>query len=103
MQKAWALYAALYRLTGNNPVITSGIRKPAEKYSLHEDGYAIDCRCRDVPSEIASQIVLTLRKVLGNDYDVIHYCKTGHIHIEYQRYLDDKADWEMDEEVVEVD
>lgn len=96
MNKAWDFYVLLCEATGVEPVITDGVREPKAKYSLHEDGYAIDVRLRDLPVDQGKAFAKALQKYLGNDYDVIYYHSTfKHIHIEYQRHLDDKKEWQI--------
>ena len=71
--------------------MTDGVSPRKDVASLHPKGYAIDVRIRDVGVDKASIIAKILQEVLGADYDVILY--STHIHIEYQRHLDDGEDW----------
>lgn len=95
MRPAWEMYQKLCWMCGIEPVMTDGIREPKAKFSLHEMGYAFDARLRELPSTQARWLVVILQNFLGNDFDVIYYEKTKHIHIEYQRYLDDREEWQI--------
>jgi hypothetical protein len=86
MIKPMQLAHDLYQLAGVNLVLSVGIAKRKNK-SLHPLGYAIDIRTRDLTNSQKSIIFAILVRQLGNDYDVIMY--DTHIHIEYQRVLDD--------------
>ena len=89
----------LMQMTGNDLVITDAIRPPSPN-SLHPDGYAVDIRTRDLTKNQKNNMVLALNYLLGKDYDVVQY--DTHIHIEYQRYLDDSLPLKLDHlEVVE--
>lgn len=83
----------LYSLCGVDLVITDAVAKRG-KDSLHPLGFAIDIRTRNLNHNQTSIIFTLLIKHLGNDYDVIRY--ETHIHIEYQRHIDDnkQADFE---------
>jgi hypothetical protein len=77
-----------FLMLGVDFVITSAIRplKGNEK-SLHPHGHAIDVRTRDLTHLQIGALLVLLTKYLGNDYDVLEY--ETHIHIEYQRQIDD--------------
>lgn len=96
MYKAWDYYADLCELCGIEPVLTDGLRDPKERYSLHQDGYAIDVRLRDLHVDKGMVFKRLMQKHLGNDFDVIYYSETSkHLHIEYQRHLDDQKMWNI--------
>ena len=78
----------IFLMLGVDFVITSAIRplKGNEK-SLHPHGHAIDFRTRDLKHLQKASLLVLLIQYLRNDYDVIEY--DTHIHIEYQRHLDD--------------
>ena len=78
----------IFLMLGVDFVITDAIRplKGNEK-SLHPHGHAIDVRTRDLSHFQKAALLVILIQYLGNDYDVIEY--DTHIHIEYQRHLDD--------------
>lgn len=78
----------IFMMLGVDFVITSAIRplKGNEK-SLHPHGHAIDFRTRDLKHLQKASLLVLLIQYLRNDYDVIEY--DTHIHIEYQRHLDD--------------
>jgi len=78
----------IFLMIGVDFVITDAIRplKGNEK-SLHPHGHAIDVRTRDLSHLQKAALLVLLTKYLGNDYDVLEY--ETHIHIEYQRQIDD--------------
>lgn len=78
----------IFLMLGVDCVISDGMRplKGNEK-SLHPHGHAIDVRTRDLNHLQKAALLVLLIQHLGNDYDVIEY--DTHIHIEYQRQLDD--------------
>lgn len=86
----WALKVAhkLMAMAHQDIVITSAVR-PAVKgqKSLHPDGLAVDIRTRDLSDIQRAALFSALTEILGNDYDVIQY--DTHVHIEYQRAIDD--------------
>ena len=87
MIKPLSLANDLYVLCGRDLVISEGIAKRDGKKSLHPVGLAVDIRTRDLTHHQKSIVFSILLKQLGNDFDVIMY--DTHIHIEYQRALDD--------------
>jgi hypothetical protein len=84
MDKPLEIYCLLCQCHGIEPVITDAVSERPKK-SLHPLGYAVDLRMRDFKNP--SSAALLLKKTL-NDYDVIFYEKTKHVHIEYQLFLD---------------
>lgn len=95
MKKAWAFYETLCEACDITPVQTDGIRPKSAKFSLHEKGFAIDLRLRELPTKQGRAFRAAMEKYLGNDYDVLYYEETKHLHVEYQRYLDDKKQWPL--------
>jgi hypothetical protein len=98
MRKPYELYMSLCRIAGVTGVVTDAVRDPAEKYSLHQDGLALDLRLNfnQITDEQRDCIYVTMKNILGDDYDVIYYrSTTKHIHVEYQRYLDDQKTWQV--------
>tara|TARA_R110000824_G_scaffold149633_4_gene319950 strand:- start:5595 stop:9152 length:3558 start_codon:yes stop_codon:yes gene_type:complete len=80
---------------GSPCVLTSGYRRLEEaktseyeyQRTLHVTGNAFDIRARHLSSEQKEQLVSSLRKTLGNDYDIVwepydHDGGGNHIHIE---------------------
>jgi len=86
MMKPLRLLDCIFQIIGIDLVITDAIAK-REGRSLHPDGFAFDFRTRHLTPSQASVIFVILTQQLGNDYDVIKY--DTHIHIEYQRHIDD--------------
>lgn len=90
MAKVWYIYKGLCTELGVKPVMTDGVAPRAGK-SLHPVGLAVDLRIRDLESKQQQYLYRMIKLLLGRDYDVILY-KT-HIHVEYQRHLDDMELW----------
>ena len=86
MIKPLSLANDLYVLCGLDLVVTDAVAKRENK-SLHPVGLAVDIRTRDLTHHQKSIVFSILLKQLNNDFDVIMY--DTHIHIEYQRALDD--------------
>ena len=101
MKKPYEFYADLCNACGIEPVITDAIRPRNVKYSLHQDGFAIDVRLRELDIDRGEAFCKALRKYLGDDYDVIYYHKNRHAHIEYQKYLDIQLGWKLKEDQIE--
>lgn len=62
-------------------VVTSGMDGKHMRGSLHYQGKALDIRRWNVPEEDLDEIVQTVRRILGKDWDVVP--EKTHIHIEY--------------------
>ena len=75
----------LWKRYGQELVITCGPGGTHSPGSLHPYGYALDLRSRDFDSGTKGYVVETLRKELGDDYDVISH--GTHIHVEYDKIL----------------
>lgn len=101
MRLAIDIAHALVQIAGVDLVITDAVRpaKPGKK-SLHPEGLAIDFRTRDLPAGTDKIVYKALRQLLPTDYQILYY-KT-HIHIEYQRYLDDQRPITIDNDLPEV-
>ena len=91
MKKVWDIYSKLYTLAGGVPTITDAVADRKNQFSLHPHGYALDLRIRHIDIGKALLLRELLKEFLGGDYDVIMY--STHIHVEYQRFLDDGEDW----------
>jgi len=50
--------------------------------SLHNVGYAFDCRTRHISRNKAELVIAQLQKNLGDEWDVI--LESDHAHLEYQ-------------------
>lgn len=73
----------LFLAAGQDFVITSGTdgRHP-DKKNIHGNGFAIDCRTRDIPSlDRITALADECRRTLPPAYDVV--VEKDHIHIEY--------------------
>jgi hypothetical protein len=89
MIKPLQLVSDLFLLVGVTPVLTDGVADRKGK-SLHPEGFAFDFRTRDLTHTQKSVIFAILVKQLGCDYDVIMY--DTHIHVEFQKALDDRKE-----------
>lgn len=86
MVKVLQLYNDLCALAGHDGVITDAVASRSNK-SLHPVGLAVDLRTSHLGYQQKSIMFSLLVRLLGNDYDCINY--DTHIHVEYQRQLDD--------------
>lgn len=86
MVKVLQLYNDLCALSGKDGVITDAVAKRENK-SLHPVGLAVDLRTSHLSYYQKSIMFSLLVRLLGNDYDCINY--DTHMHVEYQRHLDD--------------
>ena len=72
---------------GRDGVITSGRDGQHGANSLHYSGEAIDLRSRDLTPAQVNNVIMALRNILGNDYDVVDEhtdnMESPHIHVEY--------------------
>ena len=84
MSKPLSALAEIFSSFGKDLVITDA-RAPRKSRSLHPLGLAFDFRTRHLNDVEKDIIIYILRLMEG--YDVIEY-KT-HIHVEYQKHLDD--------------
>jgi hypothetical protein len=92
MNKPIELAKNLYLLAGVDFVITDGVANRPNK-SLHPLGHAIDLRIRDLTHTQKGVIFTILTQELGRDYDVL--LKSDHLHIEYNRILEDSKDLDI--------
>ena len=84
-----ALIAAdrIWKICGQELVITCGLDGEHSAGSLHYYGLAVDCRTRYFNQTDKKKVVIDLMDKIGHNFDIITH-KT-HIHIEY-----DKAKYE---------
>lgn len=94
MLKPLLFATQLFGIAGLDSVVSDGVAF-RKKFSLHPKGYAIDIRTRHLTKAQAKCMFLAFIDYLGSDYDVIFY-KT-HIHIEYQRFIDDGMEANIEE------
>ena len=73
-----SIFAANY---GHDVVITSVTDGDHGKGTLHKHGYAVDFRTRDMAPNTQKIITESLKKCLGDQYDVV--LESNHIHIEF--------------------
>jgi len=88
MEKPLDFLDKTFLMLGVDFVVTDAMRPlNGNEKSLHPKGHAIDFRTRDLSHLQKAALLVLLTKYLGNDYDVIEY--DTHMHIEYQRQIDD--------------
>ncbi len=76
IEAVYSEYGALLVVTS----LTDGIHP--DKKNIHGNGFAVDCRTRDVPAEVLPLIVKDLILLLNpKGYDVV--VEGNHIHVEY--------------------
>jgi len=63
-------------------VVTSGLDSKHGNASLHNMGFALDFRTRDMGDSMVQMYVAYLKDALGPQYDVI--LESNHIHVEFQ-------------------
>jgi len=72
----------IWKLNGQELVVTSGIDGIHSAGSLHLFGLAVDFRTYYFPSQMQKELVLKeLKESLGSNYDVV--LERTHIHVEY--------------------
>lgn len=72
----------IYRIFKADLVITSVNDSKHGYGSLHYIGYAFDCRTFHLQEADIPQIVASIKKNLGDDFDVL--LEKDHIHVEFQ-------------------
>ena len=72
---------AIWRTHGQELVVTAVCGGMHSAGSLHYYGYAVDLRTRYFGTEQIAVIASVLRRVLGEDYDVVIH--ETHIHVEF--------------------
>lgn len=75
------LDAVFNGVAGRDAVVTYTTNGRHEPGSLHPSGNAVDLRTRNLTPAQIRRIAEELRRVLGDDYDVV--VKRDHIHVEY--------------------
>lgn len=85
MRPVLMLAEQVYQSFGQELVVTSGPGGEHSARSLHYYGYALDFRIRGIPLDVCWKIVYSLRRELGDSYQVM--LETTHIHVEYQEIL----------------
>lgn len=66
--------------------ITSADDRRHKIGSLHDKGYAFDCRTKTVPRELVVALAETVKVCLGPQFDVLfedHNGPNEHLHVEY--------------------
>lgn len=73
----------IHKRVANRETIITDANSPRKGRSLHPVGNAIDIRSRDLQKGTVLRLVSSIRKTLGNCFDVL--LESDHIHIEYDR------------------
>ncbi len=72
----------IFKIFGNDMIITSLLDGQHSKNSLHYTGCAADLRTSHLGKETIEGIIDEMKDDLTNDFDVV--LESDHIHIEYQ-------------------
>lgn len=81
MRPALMFADAIWQEYGQELVVTSALDGVHSSSSLHYYGLALDFRTHYFSPEEALAVSADLRKVLGDDFDVVLH--STHIHVEY--------------------
>lgn len=85
-QMVYALWVLENYLYPYSFIVTSGLDGKHSQGSLHYKGLALDVRTHHIPNEEKDFYAERIRKILGDNYDVILEDRDGlneHLHIEW--------------------
>jgi hypothetical protein len=78
--KSFSIIEDVYRYFDHEPVIMSLNDGNHDEDSLHYQGFEVDIRTRNINEIILKQLVIEMKRRLGNDYNVV---LDGNLHIGY--------------------
>ena len=86
MQKVLGVADKVYKVHGQELVVTSALDGTHSPTSLHYYGYALDFRTRYFKDDLESwQVLKEIQSKLGDDYTCIF--EGNHIHVQYNKGL----------------